>query len=148
AAGRYPIRIGRAGPPATAAAVAILPPVATTVVKRRTLLSGGFRRSGDPVGTLVALMARADPGASFGERLHWLAELTRWVVRPGVASDESGTRAPRDARLRLLLGVLDRNPAWKVAVARTVRATVREIDALEVFTETGLPREGALLREA
>ena len=115
--------------------------MATTVVSR-------FKPSGDPVLALAVLMARADPGAAFGERLRWLAELTRWVVRPEVPRGESGTRAPRDARLRLLLGFLDSNPGWRVAVARTVRATVREIDALEVFTETGLPREGAPLREA
>jgi site-specific recombinase len=118
--------------------------VASTVVSRRTLLRG----SGDPVTALADLMARAEPGAAFGERLRWLAELTRWVVRPELPRGESGTRAPRDARLRLLLGLLDGNPGWKAVVARTVRATVREIDVLEVFTETGLPREGAPLREA
>jgi site-specific recombinase len=47
-----------------------------------------------------------------------------------------------------MLGVLERNPPWKAAVARTLRATVREIDALEVFAETGLPREGDPLGEA
>jgi site-specific recombinase len=44
--------------------------------------------------------------------------------------------------------VLDRNPPWKLAVARSLRATVREIDALEVFAETGLAREGAPFQEA
>lgn len=110
---------------------------------------GRFRRSGRDVGRLDALIARADPSDGFAARLHWLADLTRWVVRPGlVVEGGAGSHAPRATRLRHLLGVLERNPEWKLAVARSLRATVREIDALEVFAETGLAREGAPFQEA
>ena len=58
------------------------------------------------------------------------------------------SRAPQATRLRHLLNVLDRNPEWKASVARTLRATLRETDALELYCETGLPREPAFWGEA
>ena len=120
----------------------------TPALKRIRDAAGRFRRSGRDVGTLDGLLSRADPADGFGERLSWLADLTRWVVRPGLVGGEPGSHAPRATRLRYLLGVLERNPPERLAVARSLRATVREIDALEVFAETGLAREGAPFQEA
>jgi site-specific recombinase len=51
-------------------------------------------------------------------------------------------------RLQHLLNVLDRNPEWKASVGRTLWATLAETDALELYGETGLPREPAFWSEA
>ena len=107
-----------------------------------------WRGSARQAATLDALLARADPADEFGERLQWLADLTRWVVRPDLVEAEEKGGVRRITRLRHLLAVLDRSPERKQAVARALRASVRQIDALEVFAETGLARESALLHEA
>ncbi|MCM2255225.1 MAG: site-specific recombinase [Vicinamibacteria bacterium] len=109
------------------------------------------------IGALDGLLAHASPKAPYAERLEWLVSLLRWVLRPGAApvgglGAEEGPsverRHPATTRLRFALRVLDRNPAWKASVAATLRAIVRDIDALEMFCETGLPREASFLTEA
>jgi site-specific recombinase len=101
-----------------------------------------------PRPALDGLLSRADPGAPFEARLQWLAGVIAWVGQTGTAGI-SGPEAPTPGtRLRHLLNVLDRNPEWKAAVARTVRATVDETDALELFGETGLPSQPAFFAEA
>ena len=43
--------------------------------------------------------------------------------------------------------MLDRNPEWKRSVAQTLRSIFRETSALELFSETGLPRHTGLVAE-
>lgn len=104
------------------------------------------------IGALDGLLAHASPKAPYSVRLEWLVSLMRWVLRPGApAVGDVGPgerRRPATTRLRFALQVLDRNPEWKAAVAATLRATVRDLDALELFCETGLPRESSFLAEA
>jgi site-specific recombinase len=96
------------------------------------------------------LLARADPADPFEERLRWLAAVLAWVARPARidAAGPAPARAPQLTRLRHLLNVLDRNPEWKQGVARAVHATLAETDELELYCETGLPREPAFWTEA
>ncbi len=108
---------------------------------------------------LDALLARADPKEPFSERLHWLARVCRWVASsrrlraepeatPADAAVALGARSPQSTRLLFLLNVLERHPESKARVARTLRATLREVDALELYCESGLPRELGLWTEA
>lgn len=100
---------------------------------------------------LDALLARADPREPFDDRLRWLARLTRWLSdpsRPKTLEDASAGRPAQVARVRFLLHVLERNPDWKARFGRTVRSIVRDVDALELYCETGLPRESAFWGEA
>ena len=53
----------------------------------------------------------------------------------------------QSGRLRRFLDVLERNPEWKLAVARTLRSIIRETRAAALFSETGLPRQSGLLTE-
>lgn len=115
-------------------------------------------RSPEHVG-LDALLARADPKETFSERLHWLARVCRWVASPrrlradpamesAVIAGVDGARSQQSTRLLFLLNVLERHPESKARVARTLRATLREVDALELYCESGLPRELGLWTEA
>ena len=127
-----------------------------------------FREGAGGRAAIDGLLSRARPTDPFEERLRWLAAVFAWISRPGRVDAEAAppahapqpatpahapqpappARAPQATRLRHLLNVLDRNPEWKAGVAKTLRATLREMDALELFCETGLPREPAFWGEA
>ena len=114
----------------------------------RTILRRWRESAG--TGAIDGLLSRARPSDPFEERLRWLAAIVAWVGRPGRLDGEATAprRPPSVTRLRHLLNVLDRNPEWRAGVARTVWATLRETDALELFGETGLPREPGFWGEA
>ena len=100
---------------------------------------------------LDGLLARADPAEPVEARLRWLGAVAGWVGRSDRvegAEAAATARPPQVTRLRHLLNVLDRNPEWKARVARALRGTLRDADALELFCETGLPREPAFWGEA
>ncbi|KHJ59400.1 hypothetical protein NCPPB3923_29605, partial [Burkholderia glumae] len=88
---------------------------------------------------LDALLANADADAPYAERSEWLIELAHWLRRDGTlqtpgasdgaAAEPRSPTATAHARLRYVLHVLDRNPAWKTHVARILRALLRETDA-------------------
>jgi len=113
-----------------------------------------FRRWRDSAAgraALDGLLSRAAPTDPLEVRLDWLAAVVGWVGRPSSldAAGAAGTaRLPQATRLRHLLNVLDRNPEWKQRAAHTLRATLDEADALELFCETGLAREPSFLGEA
>lgn len=124
---------------------------------------------------LDVLLAAADPQAPFAARIEWLARLLAWVrihTPPGGAGADAGSLAAeaaggdgndvpgvvavplahdalrvRAARVRFLLRVLDRQPAWKAAVARTLRSILRDGDGVRLFGATGLPQEYAFWSE-
>jgi site-specific recombinase len=109
-----------------------------------------WRESASARSAIDGLLSRASPAEPFEARLLWLAGVVAWVARPGRIEDEAAApaRPPQVTRLRHILNVLDRNPEWKARAARTLRATLRETDALELYGETGLPREPGFWREA
>ncbi|HWD20599.1 MAG TPA: site-specific recombinase [Verrucomicrobiae bacterium] len=98
---------------------------------------------------LDVLASSASPKDTLENRLNWLVDVVRWIRRPG--HDDAPSSSPeiqiQEGRLRRLLDVLDRNPAWKKSVAQTLRSIIRETSALELFSETGLPRQSGLLAE-
>jgi len=123
-----------------------------------------WRESAQDRVSLDGLLAHADPREPFAARLRWLARLVRWIGRdqrppaggetarlPAGGDTARLPEAPRVAevaRLRFALNTLDRRPEWKAAVARTLRATVRDIDALELYCESGMPQQPHFVGEA
>ncbi len=122
-----------------------------------TTLLKKWRASRSASHQLDALLATADADAPFAERSEWLIELAHWLRRDGgvqapaesgpgasaaTAADPHAEVVPRfasHARLRYVLHVLDRNPAWKENVARMLRALLRESDGISLLCDAGMP---------
>ncbi|MDM8356360.1 site-specific recombinase [Pandoraea communis] len=95
---------------------------------------------------LDELLAHADPSAPLAVRNQWLIELAHWVQKRGALVNEVEVREAGEAaryrphtRLRYLLQMLDRNPVWRLPVARTLRSVIHESDAISLLCDTGLP---------
>ena len=95
---------------------------------------------------LDVLLAMADEKASYAERSEWLIELAHWIRRRGsmqadaVADGDAAARpVSAHTRVRYLLQVLDRNPAWKSNVAGILRAVLRESDGISLLCDAGMP---------
>ncbi|WP_233828258.1 site-specific recombinase [Paraburkholderia sp. ZP32-5] len=106
-----------------------------------------WRASRDGGHQLDALLAIADKNAPYAERSEWLIELAHWIrrgrtVRPAAADAQESDAPlanPAHTRIRYLLHVLDRNPAWKANVAGILRALLRESDGLSLLCDAGMP---------
>lgn len=101
---------------------------------------------------LDALLAIANQHASYAERSEWLIELAHWIHRRGKvqtqptmqeAPADDARRLPEHTRLRYMLQVLDRNPAWKANVAGILRALLRESDGISLLCDAGMPVHSA-----
>ncbi|WP_323121417.1 site-specific recombinase [Burkholderia alba] len=113
----------------------------TTLIKKwRASRSAGHQ--------LDALLANADADAPYADRSEWLIELAHWLHRSGGAmqpatGDAENAQDERSfvahARLRYVLHVLDRNPAWKTNVARILRGALRESDGISLLCDAGMP---------
>ncbi|MFI5301165.1 MAG: hypothetical protein ACHREM_24030, partial [Polyangiales bacterium] len=110
-----------------------------------------LRSARDETFTLDTLVAHASPERRVEERLLFLVRLLRWVRSPTRIVDASTaplTDAPaQHGRIRFLLHVLDRNEESKRAVSRTLRSIVRDTNALDLFSETGMPAQLDLFGE-
>jgi site-specific recombinase len=101
-----------------------------------------WRASRDSGHQLDALLAIADKTAPYPDRSEWLIELAHWIHRGrSVHPEQPGTAntTPAHTRIRYLLHVLDRNPAWKTNVAGILRALLRESDGLSLLCDAGMP---------
>src|ERR1019366_4454124 len=99
--------------------------------------------------SLDLLASSASPRDSLENRLNWLVDLVQWIRRPGNESETplQTTTQIQAGRLRRWLDVLDKNPEWKIQVAKTLRSIIFETNALDLFSETGLPRRFGLFHE-
>ncbi|MEK6348861.1 MAG: site-specific recombinase [Burkholderia sp.] len=117
-----------------------------------TTLLKKWRASRSASHQLDALLATADADAPYAERSEWLIELAHWLRREGhvqpaeadaparpAEADDAPRRFASHARLRYVLHVLDRNPAWKTNVARMLRALLRESDGISLLCDAGMP---------
>lgn len=98
---------------------------------------------------LDILLSSAKEQRNLEDKLQWLVKLLQWIRYEGHVDfhlEKEIGRLPV-ARLRFLLMVLDRHPHWKKDVAVILRTVVREVSGLELYTETGLPRELGLWSE-
>jgi site-specific recombinase len=91
------------------------------------------------------LVAGARADAPLAERVEWVEQLLAWVRARGGA-DAEGAAAPA-TRLKFFLQVLERHPDRKTAVSLLLRTTLRELDAVGLLCETGLPRANAFFQE-
>ncbi|MFX1762990.1 site-specific recombinase [Paraburkholderia sp. A1RI-2L] len=109
-----------------------------------------WRASRSAVQQLDALLAIADADAPYAERSDWLIELAHWIHRRGQLDTDAPAAAatapdaplrapPEHARVRYLLHVLDRNPAWKANVGAMVRKLMRESDSITLLCDAGMP---------
>jgi len=93
---------------------------------------------------LDELLAHADPAAPLAVRNQWLIELAHWVQKRGAIANEvrgegEAARYRPHTRLRYLLQMLERNPQWRLSVARTLRSVINESDAISLLCDTGMP---------
>ncbi len=92
--------------------------------------------------SLDVLASSASPEQSLEDRLNWLVDVVQWIRRPGHDTETPPVNMScQSGRLRRLLDMLERNPAWQLAVAKTLRSIFRETRAVALFSETGLPRQ-------
>jgi len=91
------------------------------------------------------LVAGARADATLAESVAWLEQLLDWIRARGGA-DAEGAAAPA-TRIRFFLQVLERHPERRIAVSRVLRNTLRELNAIDLLCETGLPHGSAFLQE-
>jgi site-specific recombinase len=91
------------------------------------------------------LVSGADADAPLAERVAWIEHLLAWIRARGGA-DAEGAAAPA-TRIRFFLQVLARHPDRRLAVSLLVRTTLRELSAIGLLCETGLPRASAFFQE-
>ncbi len=85
---------------------------------------------------LDTLLAQANPDQPLAERVEWAEDFFEWVRRDVPAT-----------RLKLFLQLLERQPEARERVVKTFRSLVRDTQALDLFADTGLPREPAFFHE-
>ena len=91
------------------------------------------------------LVAGARADGTLTERVAWIEQFLAWVRARGGA-DAEGAAAPA-TRIRFFLQVLERHPERRIAVSLLVRSTLRELSAIGLLCETGLPRASAFFQE-
>lgn len=106
-------------------------------------------KKGNPRSDLDVLLASISAKQSLPESLENLVKLLNWIRYEGQQDShlERETGKIPTTRIRFLLMILDRNPLWKIELARLLRKIVRHISAMEFFTETGIAKEYGFLGE-
>ena len=112
----------------------------------KTLL--GIKKA-NPRSDLDVILSSISEKQSLPESLESLVKLLNWIRYESQQDShlERETGKIPTTRVRFLLMVLDRNPAWKKELARLLRKIVRHISAMEFFTETGIAKESGFLGE-
>jgi site-specific recombinase len=101
-----------------------------------------YRNSDKVHNELDVLLSSAVEQTQLEDQLNWLVKLLQWIRYEGLSASHPV------ARLRFLLQVLDRNLHWKKDCAHILRRVIREVSGLEMYTETGLPKELGVWGEA
>lgn len=76
------------------------------------------------------------------ERVEWVRRLVNWVRVTGV---DAGSLP--NTRLKYILQVLDRNPAYREKVSECLRSVIRDTRALELFMHVGVPNQQGFIGE-
>lgn len=108
-----------------------------------------YKRSGTVHSDLDILLTSAATQKTLEDKLQWLVKLLQWVRYEGHVDahiEKEAGKVPL-ARLRYLLMILERNPEWKKETAKILRAVIKNVGGIELYTETGLPREVGVIGE-
>jgi site-specific recombinase len=96
-----------------------------------------------------ALLDKANHEAPLEVRLQWVVDLMQWVRYQVVLKDHSeiaNNKLP-SARIKFLLHLFERNPIWKEKSAKTIRSVLRDLNAVDLFTEIGLADDSGIFGE-
>jgi site-specific recombinase len=91
-----------------------------------------------------------DLSAPLRERTHWFFDLLDWIRFQGPQNPSSldfKTGTAQALRLKHLLNVLDRQPDWKISVARNIHSVLNETSAFQLFVQTGLSVQDSFFAE-
>ena len=93
------------------------------------------------------LMRRANPFAGWSERANWMIDVAEWLRHDSRRLLRDGDGDSRHGRLVFLLDWLDSHRDVRRLAQTTIQKTLREAIGPELFAETGMPREPAVLAE-
>lgn len=91
------------------------------------------------------LMRRANPFAGWSERANWMIDVAEWLRHDSRRRLRDGDA--RQGRLVFLLDWLDSHRDVRRLVQTAIQKTLREAIGPELFAETGMQREPAVLAE-
>lgn len=91
------------------------------------------------------LMRRANPFAGWSERANWMIDVAEWLRQESRRLLREG--GDRQGRLVFLLDWLDCHRDVRRLAQATIQKTLREAIGPELFAETGMQREPAMLAE-
>ncbi|MBI1889183.1 MAG: preprotein translocase subunit TatB [Burkholderiales bacterium] len=96
-----------------------------------------------------SLLRRANPFASWHERINWITDVVEWLRRvpEGAMGNDALRDRLRQQRLRFVLDWLDTHREIKKLVQATAQKTLREAAGTELFCAAGMPRESSLVNE-
>jgi site-specific recombinase len=82
-------------------------------------------------------------------RISWFFDVLEWIRREGLVkqSETFQTGETQAKRVQYFLTVLDRNPVWKLNVARTLRSIMKDTHGRELFSETGVSSQDSFTSE-
>lgn len=83
---------------------------------------------------------------SFYERIQALKKVIQWVGE-SVTSDNMCPAKRRNEKFNELLELLKSNPDWRKSLSSILKDVVEKTDALNLFIDTGLPREDSFFGE-
>src|SRR4051812_31194627 len=100
---------------------------------------GGSSDDRHALSKLHPLLASLAAEAPLAARIEAVERLSHWVRFGGRVTSQPGTSGedPRTSRLRVLVTVLDKTPAWQKAVATNVSAVLAETSGVRLFCQTG-----------
>lgn len=98
---------------------------------------------------LSYLLSVASPEWPLHERVVWLENLLVWIQSS--ALHEHGFSASsghlHSVRIRFVLHLLERQPEWKKRVSATLRSLFCDLNAVTLFSQSGLTQEKGLIAE-
>lgn len=96
---------------------------------------------------LSSILADLHAQSPLEDRVEAIQKLMEWIRLP-IDFDRADSAGSRAVRFRFLLQFMERNPEWKLELARTVHSILVEASAVGLFCQTGLSHEAGFFAEA
>lgn len=97
--------------------------------------------------SLLELLTRADPKASYQQRCEWVIELVLWVKTRSVSSYFEDKPYPEHARVHYLIQMLQKDHELKNNAIKTIQSVLMESSMVSTFSDLGLPVKFAFWEE-